>query len=268
MDMKTPVYIETPFHAFTTAVTENASAEFTFLTSFFPINGALSSLSRRFFSIFEPVFELGHSLTRQLTGETADCLGLLLCIRITQRHAFCLQRRKCPVAESWINGTNMLLWPRFQSVMDIHIDSLKRATASVYSSGRATLSLTANKTDNGRGNVAPSPITQRFGQLLQGLLLLSSSENFANASSGARLAIEGALISSDTEPVARSLQRLRSEVENFLSKMAKGMGAIRGRKFLANNYNLILTIIGDTSGTLAREERGWFAARLEEVETT
>ena len=54
----------------------------------------------------------------------------------------------------------MLLWPRFQLVMDQHGESLRR-----YASGR-----------RGDESLAPHPITQRFAELLQGLLLLSEEE--------------------------------------------------------------------------------------------
>ena len=266
-DTKTPSYLETPFHAFSTAITDNASFEYTFLTAFFS-TASFSTLNHQFNTIFSPTFALGHSLTKQLIDPTYDCLGILLCVRITQHLAFELQRRKCPVVDGYINGTNMLLWPRFQIAMDAHVDSVKRAAAALpSSSARATLSLTTSK-DDGKGSTAPHMLTQRFGQFLQGILALieptptststmvtsPTSSNFPSASAGA--AAEQA---TDTTPISRSLDRLRVEFEAFLDRAARGLAQGRRERFLGNNYSLILTITAETgSGGLAQEMRGRF----------
>jgi hypothetical protein len=118
----------------------------------------------------------------------------------------------------------MLLWPRFQIVMDMHCESLRRATAA--SSSRSTAStLSLGAADSAKQSTAPHFLTQRFGQFLQSLLVLSSE-------------------ASDDEPVANSLGRLRSDFEAFLTKLSKNIGDVRKReRFLYNNYSLVLTII-------------------------
>lgn len=52
----------------------------------------------------------------------------------------------------------------------------------------------------------------------------------------------------------------------FLAKAATGL-AVAGRRerFLANNYSLILTIIGETKGRLAGEMRTYFEGLREGV---
>ena len=67
------------------------------------------------------------------------------------------------------------------------------------------------------------------------------------------------------EPVGRSLERLRNEVDVFLNRAARGLNQGRKERFLGNNYSLILTIIGDTGGTLAREQRQWFEDKRDSV---
>ena len=237
--------LETIFHSFNLALVDNASAEFSFLTSFFsPL--PLSAVFRYFISIFGPTFALGQSLTKSLLEPNFDCLGILLCVRVMQQLAFSLQRRKVPVMEGYINGTNMLLWPRFQSAMDMHIESLRRATASVTPS--RALSLTSSSSAS--QSTAPHRLTQRFGQFLQGILALSSSDTGAET---------------DIEPVGASLGRLRDEVVKFLNKIAKGMPQGKKDKFLANNWSLLGTIVGETEGNLAVETREWVEVLKEGV---
>lgn len=237
-------YIELPFFHFNLALIDNATFEYSFLTTFFP-PAAGSTLARRFATIFAPTFTLGHGFTKSFIDVSNDCLGILLCVRLNQHFAFELQRRKFPAADPYINGTTMLLWPRFQLAMDMHADSVRRATAALPSpsTSRAlalAMSATSNNSSSGQQSSAPHMLTQRFGHLLQGVLALSAETG------------------DDSEPVGRSLERLRGEVEGFLNKAARAVAAGRRERFLANNYSLLLTILGDTPGRLAGEMRAYF----------
>ena len=226
-------YLEFPFRNFNLALVDNASAEYSFLTSFFSPALSFATISRHFNYIFEPTFALGQTLTKSLVNETFDCLGLLLCVRLNQHFAFELQRRKIPAVDGYINGTSMLLWPRFQVVMDQHCESVRNSTNGV--STRKPSSSEATKQ-----SAAPHFMIQRFGQFMQGILSLSTEAG-------------------DDGPVSTSLVRLRSEIEAFLTKTSRGIGDSRKKeRFLYNNYSLILTIIGDLEGKLALEQQEHF----------
>jgi hypothetical protein len=229
-------YLEFPFRNFNLALIDNASAEYSFLTGFFSPSLPLSTISRHFNYIFEPTFAVGLNLTRSLVGETVDCLGLLLCVRINQHLAFELQRRRIPAVDGYINGTRMLLWPRFQVIMDLHCESIRKAASSLPSQ------VPSSKAEQAKQSAAPHFLTQRFGQLLQGIVTLSTEAG-------------------DDEPVSTSLGRLRGETETFLTTLSKGIVDPRKRqRFLYNNYSLILTILGDLEGKLAMEQREHFEA--------
>lgn len=202
--------------------------------------------------IFEPVFALGQNLAKKLIENTTDSLGVLMCVRLNQRSAFELQRRKVPVADSYVNGINMQLWPRFQVIMDLHAESLKRVGSNTGRSAVSALSIAGG--DDLKNSSAPHFLTQRFGQLMHGILVLSSDAG-------------------DDEPVSNSLARLSTEFDAMLAKLSRnGTDAKRRERFLFNNYSLILTIISvclpckepenrdanqtqDTQGKLAVEQR-------------
>lgn len=226
-------YLEFPFRNFNLALVDNASAEYSFLTSFFAPSLSFTAISRHFNFIFEPTFALGQTLTKSLSNETVDGLGLLLCVRLTQHLAFELQRRKIPAVDGYINGTSMILWPRFQVVMDLHCESVRSSTNSVSTRKPSAA-------ESAKQSAAPHFMTQRFGQFMQGILALSTEAG-------------------DDEPVSTSLIRLRSEMEAFLTKTSKAIGDSRKtERFLYNNYSLILTIIGDIDGKLALEQQEHF----------
>lgn len=245
-DSKTAHYLEVPFRNFNQALIDNVCAEYSVVTELFS-SSTFHQISRRVNEIFEPTYSMGHNLTKQLVENTNDCLGVLLCVRLNQHFAFQLQRRKVPVADSYINYTNILLWPRFQMVMDSHFESLKKVPVSGNRGSAAAFSLVGGGGGGGSASLAPHAITQRFGQILQGILALSAEAG-------------------DDEPVSNSLGRLRAEYEALLGKLAKAAGeASKRSKFLSNNYSLVLTIISDTKGKLAEEQKEHFGSLVREL---
>ncbi|EKG14106.1 Vps52/Sac2 [Macrophomina phaseolina MS6] len=234
-------YLELPFHTFNVALVDNAAFEYTFLTTYFSPSQSYHAIGRTFNHIFEPTFTLGQNLTRSLIDTTMDALGILLCVRLNQHFAFEMQRRKVPAAEGYINGTNMLLWPRFQQVMDIHCKSIQTLTASLPGRPAASTSLLASSSNSDAQSTAPVGLTQRFANFLHGVLALSSE-------------------AADDEPVFNSLGRLRVEYQSYLLKRSKGIAEQRKKeRFLFNNYSLVGTILEGTGGRLAEEMRSYFA---------
>ncbi|RAK99114.1 putative GARP complex subunit (Sac2) [Aspergillus ibericus CBS 121593] len=226
--------LEVPFRNFNLALLDNISAEYSFMTEMFSPLG-FKQISRKAVEIFEPVFALGQNMTKHLIEQTTDALGVLICVRLNQQAAFELQRRKVPVADSYINGINMQLWPRFQVIMDTQCESLKRVAANTGRSAVSALSIAGG--DDLNKSSAPHFLTQRFGQLLHGIMVLSSEAG-------------------DDEPVANSLARLTAEFDNLLAKLSRiGGDAKRRERFLYNNYSLVLAIISDTQGKLATEQK-------------
>lgn len=107
---------------------DNASSEYLFLYEFFSrdTKTAADIAKGMFQQIFVPTEKVGLQFTKAFVENTFDAVGILLCIRINTQLALELQRRRVPALEGYTNATNMLLWPRFQSVMSLHFESLKK----------------------------------------------------------------------------------------------------------------------------------------------
>ena len=245
-DSKTTSYLEVPFRNFNQVLLDNLSAEYSVVTELFSTD-TYHQVSRRVAEMFEPTFTMGHNLTKHLVDTTTDCLGILICIRLSQQYAFEAQKRKEPVMDDYNNYTNILLWPRFQKAMDMHIESLKKVPTSSNRGAAAAFSL-VGASSNASNTVAPHAITQRFGQLLHGILTLSAHAG-------------------DDEPLAHSLGRLRSEYEVLMGRLAKSAGdASKRGRFLYNNHSLVLTIISDTQGKLAEEQKDHFGTLVKDFQ--
>lgn len=220
---KSQTYLEYLFRNFNLALVENGSTEYMFITELFSYK-SYDQISQIFHKIFDPTFQIAQAFTKSLVEPSSDCLGMLICVRLNQAYAFELQRRRVPVFDSHINATNMLLWPSFQKSMDLNCDSLRKYTPS-----SSTKNASASST-------APHPITQKFAQFLLGILTLSTE-------------------SGEDEPLWNSLSRLRSEFEALMTRLSGTIGKDKRERFLGNNYSLVGTIIADTEGRLASEQK-------------
>lgn len=238
-------YLEVPFRAFNLTLVDNASAEYSFLSEFF-VKQSFHVVNRKFVEIFEPTLGLGQALTKQLVDTSLDALGILICVRLNQHFSFELQRRKVPSMEGYMNGTSMSLWPRFQMVMDVHCESLRKATTALPGKPAGS-ALTLTGFTASTQSIAPHQTTQRFANFMQGILALSGEAG-------------------DDEPVHNSLGRLRNDFDAFLVKLSKGFAEVKKReRFLVNNYSLVGTIIADTEGKMAEELRDYFGEKCEEL---
>jgi hypothetical protein len=152
---------EALFRSFNLTFIDNASSEYLFLIEFFSKNDRPGTDAARdvFTEIFEPTIRMGLNATKQYVDSTYDAVGVLLCVRLNTQFALELQRRRVPALESYTNQTNMLLWPRFQAIMDLHIDSVLRV-------GK----LSAR-------DVHPHYVTRRYAEFAASILTLNEEYN-------------------------------------------------------------------------------------------
>jgi vacuolar protein sorting-associated protein 52 len=227
---------EVLFRNYNQTLIDNASSEYFFLTDFLG-HTKWHDITALFSSIFSLTLSLSLSVTKHLVANTTDIYSILLCIRLTQRYAFTLQKRRMPTLEGYINSTNMLLWPKFQVLMDQQAESLRRF--GLPSSTREEASL------------APLAVSQRFAGLLEGLLVLSG-EGREDEPLGTRYL---------TDDFANtSLGRVRSDFEAFLTRWSTCFAdGKRRERFLYNNYSLVRTVLEVTHFGGESDSRAWGA---------
>lgn len=234
-------YMETGFRSFNLALLDNATVEYQFLSDFFKLKAG-DKINKVFNTIFDKTFSLGQEYTTKfLTQDSYDAYGILICIRLCRKLEFELQHRRVPVMESYLNLQLINLWPKFQSVMDAHCESLHRSTSKM-----SLHSFVSDSNLSGSSALVPHPLTQTFSNFVAGILSLCENED------------------SESEPVARSLLRLRNEFENVLTKLSTtAFSSSKRETFLYNNYSLVSTILSDISGPLADQTKNHFVLLTE-----
>ncbi|ODV89711.1 hypothetical protein CANCADRAFT_142717 [Tortispora caseinolytica NRRL Y-17796] len=230
-------WMESGFRSFNIALMDNVSLEYQFVSEFFSdIKGG--QWSKMVQEIFEPCFSSGNNYTLKLLSEpspTIDAYGVLICIRLIQQFEFETQHRRIPALDGYFNNQFMILWPKFQHILDTHRESLAKHASRLNASKYGDL-LKAG---------APTQVTQRFSYMLEGLLSLCGTD-------------------AEFEPIASSLNRIRSDFESYLTKLSKLVtpgkkeSDARQERFLYNNYLFVLTVIKDAEGNLAEQEKRHF----------
>jgi hypothetical protein len=139
-----------------------------------------------------------------------------------------MQKRLLPHLDSFLQGLNLLLWPKFQSIMGLHIDSLKK--------------LDVKKVFNKDPNI--HFITRRYAEFLCSILVLNQGFD------------DGLLL--------HSLSRLKSEYEGFLTHLSMEFpDAKLGFVSWINNIDCILSTLHSYAGSAFETEKQYFEHVLE-----
>ncbi|KAG9300693.1 hypothetical protein G9A89_023491 [Geosiphon pyriformis] len=219
---------EAIFRSFNLTLIDNASSEYFFDVEFLSKDDdpALEVARDCFAEIFDSTIKLGLATLKQYVDSSFDALGILLCIRLNTQFAEELQRRRVPALESYTNQIRMLLWPRFQAIMDMHVESVKKARSKFVTK-----------------DAHPHYITRRYGEFAASILTLNEEYS---------------------DPILiNSLSRLRSEVTLMLNKMSGGFDDRKSRLiFLINNYDLIITFLAEIGGKAVDSEIAHFKELL------
>ncbi|KAJ1949151.1 Vacuolar protein sorting-associated protein 52, partial [Linderina pennispora] len=177
------------FRSYNLALVDNATTEYEFIMQFFVSPKARqkmtgSDMARMIFGhIFEPSMRVGELFLKGYLETAHDALGILLCIRIMASLASELQRRLVPVLESYVNSINMHLWPKFQAIIDTHIESIKRLANAHRSKTKL--------------DTQPPAAVRRYAELAASILRLNAAYN--------------------THAVSLGLARLRTSVQSYLT---------------------------------------------------
>ncbi|KAI7822860.1 Sac2 family-domain-containing protein [Gamsiella multidivaricata] len=211
---------EVLFRSFNLALIDNASSEYLFLVEYFSKRSQpdIEGIKLVFSHIFEPTLKLGLANVKEYADSSFDAIGILLCLRINQQMAKELERRKIPMLDKYRDAIHMALWPRFQVVVDMHIESIRKAKTKVKPK-----------------NVHPHWIARRYGEFASSLLLLNDEQ-------------------ADVMP---RLALLRLETSSLFDIMSKTFPDTKSRLiFLINTFDLVLTLLADvrTNGVEVENE--------------
>eukprot|EP00958_Prasinococcus_capsulatus_P017996 scaffold2075_cov444-Prasinococcus_capsulatus_cf.AAC.4 len=153
-----------------------------------------------------------------------DAIGLLLMIRMTFHNQVIMSRRRIPCLDAYLDQINMMIWPRFKQVFDMHVESVRNVDEHTLVS------------DRGSGGLHPHYVTRRYAEFATSMTIL-------NADYG-----DGQL--------EQNMQRLRTAMDELLRRM---MRMFKSRKrqtvFIVNNYDLIVSVMRESGAAKDPEDK-------------
>jgi vacuolar protein sorting-associated protein 52 len=231
VDDKLKFPYEAIFKAVTRLVLDNASSEYIFNFEFFGKSNQadlMETSSNAFNGVFEPTFKLLEQNIKQHTDVTFDAVGILICIRLNSQSLRIMQRRRIPGLDTFLNTVNMIMWPRFQALIDMHIDSLKKAVISRLLPTKDT---------------TPHYVVRRYAEFSASILALNQGYDDTN--------------------IVYSMNRLRTEVEALCTKMtAEFPQKKQSLTFWINNLDLCISILAEHPQASLDAEKSHFESLL------
>ncbi|KAF8192463.1 vacuolar sorting protein [Pholiota molesta] len=76
--------------------------------------------------VMDPVMEYCTAFVRSTLDPMPQAIPLLTMIRVAEDIVAEIQKRHCPLAETYVFGLSLQMWPVFQKVMTEHIDSVRK----------------------------------------------------------------------------------------------------------------------------------------------
>ncbi|KAH7436866.1 hypothetical protein KP509_05G039600 [Ceratopteris richardii] len=179
---------------------DTATSEYLFCLNFFGEDTI-------FHEIFAGPFAVIDEHFNSVLPNHYDAIGLMLMIRLTHQHQLTMSRRRIPCLDSYLDKVNIMLWPRFKMVFDLHLTSLRSANIRML----------------WEDDVHPHYVMRRYAEFAASLLQL-------NVEYG-----DGQL--------ELNLERLRGAVDDLLIKLARCFKHQKQQTiFLINNYDMVLSV--------------------------
>ncbi|XP_055750368.1 vacuolar protein sorting-associated protein 52 homolog isoform X2 [Salvelinus fontinalis] len=211
---------ETLFRSQHYALLDNGCREFLFLFDFFMVAG--NSALDLFNSIMGKTLSLFLKSMSTYVSDCYDSIAVFLCIHIILRFRAITTKRAIPALDKYWEAVLELLWPRFELILEINIQSI----------------CNTDPQNLGVLDTRPHYITRRYAEFSSAIV--SINQTFTS------------------ERTNTLLGQLQVEVENFVLKMAAEFPSRRDQLiFLINNYDMMLNVLMERAADDSKEVEGF-----------
>ncbi|UYV71586.1 VPS52 [Cordylochernes scorpioides] len=195
---------ESLFRSMQFALMDNACREYLFITEFFVGSNPMDI----FGNVMGRTLNMFQKHVETYVQDCFDSIALFLSIHLILRYQHMMQKRGIPALERYWESLLAVLWPRFEHVLQLNIQSIHDCDPQRL----------------GSIDLRPHYITRRYAEFSAAIHEINSTQ--------------------PSERVVRGLAALHAEVENCVLRMA---AEFPGRKeqlvFLLNNYDMMLGVL-------------------------
>ncbi|KAI2807176.1 Vacuolar protein sorting-associated protein 52 [Blomia tropicalis] len=198
--------LENIFRSIQYAFVDNACREYLFLSEFFMTNSKLSN--ELFNSIYNKTLGLLHKNIDDQFQSSYDAIALFTCLHIIYRYRMISLKRNVVVLNSYWERVVKTIWPQFEKVFLLHIESIKLCDLNKM----ATV------------DTRPHYITRRYAEFSAAIMIIN--DTFPD------------------ERVSNLLIILQNEVVNLILRMSTQFSKPKEQFiFIINNYDIILGVL-------------------------
>lgn len=188
------------------ALLDTSCREFAFLTDFFLVAGAAAQ--ELFDAVMGKTLAMFQKHMESFVSDCYDAIAVFLCIHLVLRFRGIMAKRNVPAVDGYWEALLELLWPRFEHILELHIQSVQSTDPQRL----------------GGLDTRPHYITRRYAEFSSAIVSINQ-----------------------TLPSERSdalLARLQLEVENLVLRAAAEFPSRREQLvFLINNYDMMLGVL-------------------------
>ncbi|CAI5702745.1 unnamed protein product [Peronospora effusa] len=212
---------------------DSATSEYLFLIDFCKPSSQQENVFRSrdlFLRVFAKALSLCLENMENYLFTCYDAIGLLLMIRLTYAQRLVMEKRRIPCLDAYFDRVTLLLWPRFKTVFDLNLMSIKNAKVKKL----------------GPIDLHPHFVIRRYTEFASSILSLSMYTQ-QSQSSKARVydpAIASAQMHENGagDMVFNNLTVMRDEILSLLLRLSEQHENAKDKcVFLINNYDLVLT---------------------------
>ncbi|XP_054164992.1 vacuolar protein sorting-associated protein 52 homolog [Oppia nitens] len=198
--------VESLFRSHQFALVDNACREYLFITEVFMAN---HNTAQEFFTIvLGKTFSLMIKHIEDQFQNSYDTIALFVCLHIIYRYRLLAHKRAVPTLDFYWETIVKIIWPRFDYVFQLHIQSIRQCDTSKLTNF----------------DTRPHYITRRYAEFSASIMIIN--DTFPD------------------ERVSILLGSLQNEVENLILKMASLFHNPKEQLiFIINNYDMILEIL-------------------------
>lgn len=212
------------------ALLDNSCREYLFLCDFFMVAGP--SAQELFNAVMGKTLAMFLKHMDTYVSACYDGIAVFLCIHIVLRFRSIMAKRNVPAVERYWDTLLELLWPRFELILELHIQSIQGTDPQRL----------------GCLDTRPHYITRRYAEFSSAIV--SINQTFPNEKTNALLG------------------QLQVEVENFVLRVAAEFSSRKEQLiFLINNYDMMLGVLMERAVEESKEVEGFqqlLSARTQE----
>ncbi|XP_069097988.1 vacuolar protein sorting-associated protein 52 homolog [Pleurodeles waltl] len=198
------------------ALLDNSCREYLFLCDFFLVMG--NSAQDLFNSIMGKTLAMFLKHMDTYVSDCYDSIAIFLCIHIILRFKGIMAKRNIPAADKYWDTLLEILWPRFELILELNIQSIRNTDPQKL----------------GSLDTRPHYITRRYAEFSSAIV--SINQTFPNEKTNTLLA------------------QLQVEVENFVLRVAAEFSSRKEQLiFLINNYDMLLGVLMERAADESKE---------------